>query len=93
MSNPVFHKTNIRNLGLQWHFLGVCVRLSGSLQVRYNLGGLKAPFTIDVDQRNLANGQPHSFNMSRVDRSVTIQVSKDFPGLETGVLIPSACLV
>ncbi|TNM96214.1 hypothetical protein fugu_015875, partial [Takifugu bimaculatus] len=31
----------------------------GSLQVRYNLGGLKAPFSIDVDQRNLANGQPH----------------------------------
>lgn len=47
---------------------------SGSLQVRYNLGGLKAPFSIDVDQRNLANGQPHVFNMSRVDRSVTIQV-------------------
>lgn len=47
---------------------------SGSMQVRYNLGGLKEPFTIDVDQRNLANGQPHSINMSRVDRSITIQV-------------------
>lgn len=47
---------------------------SGSLQVRYNLGGLKEPFTIDVDQRNLANGQPHSINMSRLDRSITIQV-------------------
>lgn len=47
---------------------------SGSLQVRYNLGGLKEPFAIDVDQRNLANGQPHSINMSRVDRSITIQV-------------------
>lgn len=47
---------------------------SGSVQVRYNLGGLKEPFTIDVDQRNLANGQPHSINMSRVNRSITIQV-------------------
>lgn len=48
---------------------------SGSLQVRYNLGGLREPFSIDVDQRNLANGQPHSINMSRVDRSITIQVN------------------
>lgn len=47
---------------------------SGSLQVRYNLGGLREAFAIDVDQRNLANGQPHSINMSRVDRSITIQV-------------------
>lgn len=47
---------------------------SGSMQVRYNLGGLKEPFAIDVDQRNLANGQPHSINMSRVNRSITIQV-------------------
>lgn len=46
----------------------------GSLQVRYNLGGLRGPFTIDADQRNLANGQPHSINMSRVDRSITVQV-------------------
>lgn len=46
----------------------------GSLQVRYNLGGLREPFTIDVDQRNLANGQPHSINMSRHDRRITIQV-------------------
>lgn len=54
-----------------------CVCVLGSLQVRYNLGGLRAPFTIDADQRNLANGQPHSFNMSRVDRRVTIQVRED----------------
>ena len=47
---------------------------SGSLQVQYNLGGLKGPFAIDVDQRNLANGQPHSLNMSRVNSSITIQV-------------------
>uniref|UniRef100_A0A8C6SRV6 Contactin associated protein 2 n=1 Tax=Neogobius melanostomus TaxID=47308 RepID=A0A8C6SRV6_9GOBI len=45
-----------------------------SLQVRYNLGGLREPFSIDVDQRNLANGQPHNINMSRVDRRITIQM-------------------
>uniref|UniRef100_A0A4W5JE30 Laminin G domain-containing protein n=1 Tax=Hucho hucho TaxID=62062 RepID=A0A4W5JE30_9TELE len=49
----------------------VCV---GTLQVRYNLGGLKEPFTIDVDQRNLANGQPHTINMSRTNRTITIQL-------------------
>ncbi|KAK5850192.1 hypothetical protein PBY51_014461 [Eleginops maclovinus] len=55
-------------------YLAVVLRQNGSLQVRYNLGGLKEPFSIDVDQRNLANGQPHSINMSRVDRSITIQL-------------------
>ncbi|KAG7236987.1 hypothetical protein INR49_032918 [Caranx melampygus] len=55
-------------------YLAVVLRQNGSMQVRYNLGGLKEPFTIDVDQRNLANGQPHSINMSRVDRSITIQL-------------------
>ncbi|XP_071390016.1 contactin-associated protein-like 2, partial [Centroberyx affinis] len=55
-------------------YLAVVLRQNGSLQVRYNLGGLKEPFSIDVDQRNLANGQPHSINMSRVNRSITIQL-------------------
>ncbi|XP_071775614.1 contactin-associated protein-like 2a [Centroberyx gerrardi] len=55
-------------------YLAVVLRQNGSLQVRYNLGGLKEPFAIDVDQRNLANGQPHSINMSRVNRSITIQL-------------------
>ncbi|KAM9712159.1 contactin-associated protein-like 2a isoform 2-T2 [Menidia menidia] len=54
--------------------LAVVLRHNGSLQVRYNLGGLKEPFAIDVDQRNLANGQPHSINMSRHNRSITIQL-------------------
>uniref|UniRef100_A0A8C4GYN5 Contactin associated protein 2 n=1 Tax=Dicentrarchus labrax TaxID=13489 RepID=A0A8C4GYN5_DICLA len=52
-------------------YLAVVLRQNGSLQVRYNLGGLKEPFAIDVDQRNLANGQPHSINMSRVDRTLS----------------------
>ncbi|KAK7879423.1 hypothetical protein WMY93_030759 [Mugilogobius chulae] len=54
-------------------YLALLLRHNGSLQVRYNLGGLREPFAIDVDQRNLANGQPHSINMSRVNRSITIQ--------------------
>uniref|UniRef100_A0AAQ5XT60 Contactin associated protein 2 n=1 Tax=Amphiprion ocellaris TaxID=80972 RepID=A0AAQ5XT60_AMPOC len=55
-------------------YLAVVLRENGSLQVRYNLGGLREPFAIDVDQRNLANGQPHSINMSRLNRSITIQL-------------------
>ncbi|XP_040921380.1 contactin-associated protein-like 2a [Toxotes jaculatrix] len=55
-------------------YLAVVLRQNGSMQVRYNLGGLKEPFAIDVDQRNLANGQPHSINMSRVNRTITIQL-------------------
>ncbi|XP_068604326.1 contactin-associated protein-like 2a [Brachionichthys hirsutus] len=55
-------------------YMAVVLKQNGSLQVRYNLGGLRGPFSIDVDQRNLANGQPHSINMSRVDRSITIQL-------------------
>uniref|UniRef100_A0A3Q3GC94 Contactin associated protein 2 n=1 Tax=Kryptolebias marmoratus TaxID=37003 RepID=A0A3Q3GC94_KRYMA len=55
-------------------YLAVVLKRNGSLQVRYNLGGLKEPFAIDVDQRDLANGQPHSINMSRHNRSITIQL-------------------
>ncbi|KAM4543726.1 contactin-associated protein-like 2a isoform 1-T1 [Fundulus diaphanus] len=55
-------------------YLAVVLRSNGSLQVRYNLGGLREPFAIDVDQRNLANGQPHSMNMSRHNRSISIQL-------------------
>uniref|UniRef100_A0A6Q2X9R7 Contactin associated protein 2 n=1 Tax=Esox lucius TaxID=8010 RepID=A0A6Q2X9R7_ESOLU len=51
-------------------YLALVLRQNGTLQVRYNLGGLKEPFTIDVDQRNLANGQPHSINMSRSNRTL-----------------------
>lgn len=47
---------------------------SGTLQIRYNLGGLVEPYTIDVDHRNLANGQPHSVNLTRSLRAVRLQV-------------------
>uniref|UniRef100_A0A8C7ZAU7 Contactin associated protein 2 n=1 Tax=Oryzias sinensis TaxID=183150 RepID=A0A8C7ZAU7_9TELE len=55
-------------------YMAVVLKQNGSLQVRYSLGGLKEPFSIEVDQRNLANGQPHSLNMSRHNRSISIQV-------------------
>uniref|UniRef100_A0A8C9RIP2 Contactin associated protein 2 n=1 Tax=Scleropages formosus TaxID=113540 RepID=A0A8C9RIP2_SCLFO len=51
-----------------------CPSLTGTLQIRYNLGGLQEPFTIDVDQRNLANGQPHTVNITRVDRNIQLQL-------------------
>ncbi|XP_061569880.1 contactin-associated protein-like 2a isoform X2 [Cololabis saira] len=55
-------------------YLAVVLRQNGSLQVRYSLGGLKEPFVIEVDQRNLANGQPHSIDMTRDNRTITIQL-------------------
>uniref|UniRef100_A0A8C7ZGI1 Contactin associated protein 2 n=1 Tax=Oryzias sinensis TaxID=183150 RepID=A0A8C7ZGI1_9TELE len=55
-------------------YMAVVLKQNGSLQVRYSLGGLKEPFSIEVDQRNLANGQPHSLNMSRHNRSISIQL-------------------
>ncbi|KAI7792786.1 putative contactin-associated protein-like 2, partial [Triplophysa rosa] len=55
-------------------YMAVVLRLNGTLQLRYNLGGLREPFTIDIDQRNLANGQPHTFNISRVERDIEIQL-------------------
>uniref|UniRef100_A0A3B3YBI4 Contactin associated protein 2 n=2 Tax=Poecilia TaxID=8080 RepID=A0A3B3YBI4_9TELE len=55
-------------------YLALVLRNNGSLQVRYNLGGLREPFAIDVDQRNLANGQPHNINVSRQNRSISVQL-------------------
>ncbi|KAL1006600.1 hypothetical protein UPYG_G00074300 [Umbra pygmaea] len=55
-------------------YLALVLRHNGTLQVRYNLGGLREPFTIDVDQRNLANGQPHTIDMSRRNGTITIQL-------------------
>ncbi|XP_064202143.1 contactin-associated protein-like 2 isoform X1 [Anguilla rostrata] len=55
-------------------YLAVVLRQDGTLQVRYSLGGLKEPFTINVDQRNMTNGQPHSVNISRHERSIQLQL-------------------
>ncbi|XP_062841323.1 contactin-associated protein-like 2a [Trichomycterus rosablanca] len=57
-----------------YDYMAVVLRQNGSLQVRYNLTGMTEPFTIDLDQRNLANGQPHAVNISRTDRQVHVQV-------------------
>uniref|UniRef100_A0AAR2K251 Contactin associated protein like 2b n=1 Tax=Pygocentrus nattereri TaxID=42514 RepID=A0AAR2K251_PYGNA len=52
-------------------YLAVVLR---TLQIRYSLGGLKEPFTISLDHRNMANGQPHSVNISRQERLIQLQL-------------------
>ncbi|KAI5617095.1 contactin-associated protein-like 2 precursor, partial [Silurus asotus] len=54
--------------------MAVVLRHNGTLQLRYNLGGLHEPFTIDLDQRNLANGQPHNVNLTRTEREIHVQL-------------------
>ncbi|KAK3540844.1 hypothetical protein QTP86_002355 [Hemibagrus guttatus] len=53
-------------------YMAVVLQRNGSLQLRYNLGGL--PFAVDLDQRNLANGQPHSANITRTEREIHVQL-------------------
>ncbi|XP_060899803.1 contactin-associated protein-like 2 [Labrus mixtus] len=55
-------------------YMAVVLRHNGTLQIRYSLGGLAEPFTIDVDHRNLANGQPHSVNITRKLREIRLQL-------------------
>uniref|UniRef100_A0A8C4DB29 Contactin associated protein like 2b n=1 Tax=Dicentrarchus labrax TaxID=13489 RepID=A0A8C4DB29_DICLA len=55
-------------------YLAVVLRHNGTLQIRYSLGGLAEPYTIDVDHRNMANGQPHSINITRNLREIRIQL-------------------
>uniref|UniRef100_A0A8C2F193 Contactin associated protein like 2b n=1 Tax=Cyprinus carpio TaxID=7962 RepID=A0A8C2F193_CYPCA len=55
-------------------YLAVVLRHNGTLQIRYNLGGLREPFTISLNHRNMANGQPHNVNITRKDRLVQLQV-------------------
>lgn len=50
------------------------ISLSFSLQLCYNLGGLLKPFTINLYQRNLVNRQPHSENITRIERETGVQV-------------------
>uniref|UniRef100_A0A8C5AQZ1 Contactin-associated protein-like 2 n=1 Tax=Gadus morhua TaxID=8049 RepID=A0A8C5AQZ1_GADMO len=57
-------------------YLAVVLRNNGTLQVRYSLGGLTEPYTIDLDHRNMANGQPHHVNVSREQRSIHLQVGR-----------------
>uniref|UniRef100_A0A3Q3JRV1 Contactin associated protein like 2b n=1 Tax=Monopterus albus TaxID=43700 RepID=A0A3Q3JRV1_MONAL len=55
-------------------YLAVVLRHNGTLQIRYSLGGLAEPYTIDVDHRNMANGQPHSVNLTRNLREIHLQL-------------------
>ncbi|KAG7317731.1 hypothetical protein KOW79_018766 [Hemibagrus wyckioides] len=55
-------------------YMAVVLRQNGTLQLRYSLGGLHEPFTIDLDQRNLANGQPHNVNLTRKEREIQVQL-------------------
>nr|KAF6418838.1 hypothetical protein HJG63_008844 [Rousettus aegyptiacus] len=55
-------------------FLAVLVKPTGGLQVRYSLGGTREPFSIDADNRNMANGQPHSVNVTRHGRTVVLKL-------------------
>ncbi|XP_033856004.3 contactin-associated protein-like 2 [Acipenser ruthenus] len=55
-------------------YLAVVLHQNGTLQIRYNLGGTKEPFKIDVDHRNMANGQPHSVNISRHEKNIQLQL-------------------
>ncbi|MEJ1280966.1 hypothetical protein NN561_011913 [Cricetulus griseus] len=54
-------------------FLAVLVKPTGNLQIRYNLGGSREPYNIDVDHRNVANGQPHSVNITRHEKTVILK--------------------
>ncbi|XP_077580173.1 contactin-associated protein-like 2b isoform X1 [Stigmatopora nigra] len=55
-------------------YLAVVLRPNGTLQIRYRLGGLAEPFTIDINHRNMANGQPHSVNITRNLREIRLQL-------------------
>lgn len=55
-------------------YLAVVLRQNGTLQIRYSLGGLKEPFTINMSHRNMANGQPHSVSVSRRLKDIRLQV-------------------
>ncbi|KAM6451538.1 contactin-associated protein-like 2 isoform 2-T2 [Liasis olivaceus] len=55
-------------------YMAVLVNPSGNLQVRYKLGGAKEPYNINVDHRNVSNGQPHSVNITRVGKDIVLQL-------------------
>ncbi|OCT74267.1 hypothetical protein XELAEV_18033226mg [Xenopus laevis] len=56
-------------------YLAVLLKASGILQIRYNLGGTKEPYNINIsDHKNMANGQPHSVNITRSGRNVIYQL-------------------
>ncbi|XP_060103746.1 contactin-associated protein-like 2 [Heteronotia binoei] len=57
-------------------YMAVLLNASGNLQIRYHLGGTKEPYNINVDHRNVANGQPHSINITRKGKEITVQLDR-----------------
>ncbi|XP_015679165.1 contactin-associated protein-like 2, partial [Protobothrops mucrosquamatus] len=55
-------------------YMAVLVNPAGSLQVRYKLGDAKEPYNINVDHRNMSNGQPHSVNITRTGKDIILQL-------------------
>ncbi|XP_075068619.1 contactin-associated protein-like 2 isoform X2 [Mixophyes fleayi] len=56
-------------------YLAVLLKPPGILQIRYNLGGTKEPYILDItDHRNMANSQPHNVNITRVGRTIIFQL-------------------
>ncbi|XP_039218210.1 contactin-associated protein-like 2 [Crotalus tigris] len=55
-------------------YMAVLVTPAGSLQVRYKLGGAKEPYNINIDHRNMSNGQPHSVNITRAGKDIILQL-------------------
>uniref|UniRef100_A0A8C5H465 Contactin-associated protein-like 2 n=1 Tax=Gouania willdenowi TaxID=441366 RepID=A0A8C5H465_GOUWI len=55
-------------------YVAVVLKHNGTLQIRYSLGGLSEPYTVDVDHRNMANGQPHSVRITRNLKEIRLQL-------------------
>uniref|UniRef100_A0ACB8FU52 Uncharacterized protein n=1 Tax=Sphaerodactylus townsendi TaxID=933632 RepID=A0ACB8FU52_9SAUR len=55
-------------------YMAVLLNASGNLQIRYHLGVTKEPYNINVDHRNVTNGQPHSINITRNGKEITVQL-------------------
>ncbi|XP_044151374.1 contactin-associated protein-like 2 [Bufo gargarizans] len=61
-------------------YMAVLLKPPGILQIRYNLGGTKEPFIVDItDHKNLANGQPHNVNITRAGRNIIFQLDHYSP--------------
>ena len=67
------HDVNMKSRAEKWLSLFPFL-YAGSLQIQYNLGGTREPYNIDVDHRSMANGQPHSVNITRRERTITLKV-------------------
>ncbi|KAK2516084.1 hypothetical protein Q9233_013918 [Columba guinea] len=74
----------VKPSGKQLHW---ALSIEGYLQIRYSLGGTKEPYNIDVDHRNMANGQPHTVNITRNAWDIALQLDHYPP---TSYSLPTA---